>query len=441
MAELRPFTGVRYNPAVVGSDLATVVAPPYDVISPTEQAALYATSPHNIIRIEYGNTSDADTEQDNRYTRAAAALRDWLASGALQQEPSPAFYLIRHAFTLGGKEQSRRELLAAVRLEEWDRRVIRPHELTLAAPKADRLSLMHATSANVSPIYSTYPDADGQIARMLNTVEASPPAVEISGWKGADFRIWVITDEATITGIQKALVESPLYIADGHHRYETALAYQRERRAADPNPAPNAAYNYVMMSLTAGEDSGLRVLPLHRLVRGLSAALLAALPDKLAEQFEVREVPLPAPLGLEALLAQEGHDRPAFGLVGLQPGSLLLLQPRDVDALRRSSMPAEWSDGLRGLDVALLHRTIIGPLLDRGPAEADLGLLAFSHDTEETLHFVGSGEYQIAFMVNPTRPDQVMAVADAGDKMPQKSTFFYPKLPTGLVMHLLEGTR
>jgi uncharacterized protein (DUF1015 family) len=440
MAELRPFRGIRYGPQVIAQGMAAVLCPPYDVISPAEQAALYAASPYNVVRIEYGVVQPDDNDNNNRYTRAASALRDWLASGVLMQEQSPAFYLIRHEFTLGGRRTARRELIAAVHLEEWDSRVIRPHENTLPTPKADRFSLMRATNTNVSPIYSTYPDADGQIARLLDGVEATAPAFDIPNLKGAGFRFWVITDGAVIGDVQRALVESPLHIADGHHRYETALTYQRERRAADPGPTANAAYNYVMMSLTAAEDPGLRILPLHRLVRGLSPALLAALPDLLADQYELRDMPLPEPLALEELLAQEGQRRPTFGLAGLKPDRLLLLQPRDLEGVRRA-MPAAWSDALKGLDVALLHHTIIGPVLGYGTPEADQGLLAFSHDTAEALESLKNDEYQVAFLVNSTRPDQVVAVADAGDKMPQKSTFFSPKLPTGLVMHLLEGTR
>ncbi|MCX6023839.1 MAG: DUF1015 domain-containing protein [Chloroflexi bacterium] len=440
MAELRPFAGVRYDTTVAGP-LEALLAPPYDVISPTEQAALYAASPYNIIRIEYGQGSPDDNESENRYTRAVADLRAWLASGSLAQDAAPSFYLIRHSFEVNGRARSRRELLAAVRLEEWDRMVVRPHELTLAGPKVDRLNLMRAVSANTSPIYSLYPDGDGQLSRLLDTAETSPPAVEAPEWKGAGFKLWVISDPATVSGIQNALVESPLYIADGHHRYETALAYQREQRAADPAPTPDAPYNSVMMSLTAAEDPGLRILPLHRLVRGLNPETRDGLLARLSEIYDVKMMSLPAPQDIEDMLAEEGGSSPAFALAGLPPDQLALLTPRDVSALRSAVMPDDWSDGLRGLDVALLHRSILTPLLDRGPLEADLGLLAFSHDTAETLHFVASGEYQIAFLVNPTRPDQVMAVADAQEKMPQKSTFFYPKLPTGLVLRLLAGGR
>jgi len=437
MADVRPFAGLRYDPRVVGG-LDKVLAPPYDVISPAEQQALHDLHPNNIIRIELGMGRSSDVPGNDRYARAADCYREWLASGALRRDPSPAYYLIRHEFTLGGRRMGRREVMAAVRLEPWDRGVIRPHELTLSGPKADRFSLMQATSANTSPIFCLYPDVERAIGSILDEVERGEPAVNIPEWRGASYRIWTITGDATVAKLAELFGQRPLYIADGHHRYETALSYRQARRAADGDPSVDQAYDFVMMTLTASDDPGLRILPLHRLLRNLESATIASLPGRLTGNFDVSPFTYESPDGIEAQLAAGADGSPAIALAGLEPGKAFLLRPKNVTALR-AGMSADLTPGVRDLDVALLHQAILGPLFGYGAAEADAGLLAFSHDTGETLDFLGRGEFQIAFVLNPTRPGQVMTVADEGGKMPQKSTFFYPKLPTGLVMHLLDG--
>lgn len=443
MAELQPFPGLRYDPAAVGGDLAAVLAPPFDVISPDEQDALYHRSPYNIVRVEYPQASPEDTPDQNRYTRAAQALQTWRSDGKLRQDGRPALYLVSHEFVQHGRQYTRRELMAVVRLEPWDRRVVLPHELTLPQAKADRLQLYRACRSNISPVFSLYPDPEGKVAALLAQVEQGTPTVE-SGWGTSSVRLWTITDGQWIAAVQDALKDACLYIADGHHRYETALNYCHERASQDPAPTGREAYRYVLMGLTAAQDPGLLILPLHRLVRQARTADLGVLRGRLEGLFEVWEVPQEGDVAasaraIEAVLAAETSGRPTLALYGLKPGRFLVLGAIDAPALRRQVMPGEWSDAVCELDVSLLHHAILDPMLGIGPEGADQGKLAFEHDVARALHAVDEGQSQLAFLLHPTRVDQVIVVADAGEKLPAKSTFFFPKLPTGLVLHALEG--
>lgn len=449
MVEIRPFRGVRYNPEVV-KDLASVLAPPYDIITSKGQAELYQRSPFNIIRLEFGKPQPEDTPQSNRYTRAQAALKDWLQKEVIVAEADPALYLCHHYFQHQGQSYVRRELTVLVRLEEWEKGVILPHEHTLPEPKDDRLRLLKAIKANISPVYGLYKDPGGQVAAILRLVEEKNPDLEIPHWKPNDdgteagFRIWVIKDGEAIKGLVEALAHSNIYIADGHHRYETALAYRKERTAGHASSGEEP-FNYVMMGLTALSDPGLLVLPLHRLVRGLDASRKNGLKDKLGELFGIEHLPLrqdslEKDLGLvQTYMREDRPGLPTFGLLGLEYERVLILRPRYLTPLR-DAMPAAWAESLKQLDVSLLHAAILQGLLGIGkdPREVEEHL-AFTPYAEEAAGRVMAGEYQLAFLVNPILVEQMVEVAEAGCRMPQKTTYFYPKLPTGLVMNLLDG--
>ena len=447
MADVRPFRGLRFGPQA-GADLAALLAPPFDVISPQEQDLLHLQSPYNVVRLELGKTSPEDTVENSRYSRARALLAAWVRKGILIREDKPALYLCLHTFRQGGAARARWELLAQVRLAEWEERVVLPHEFTLPGPKVDRLDLLRATQTNISHIYAVYRDPDGALATVLEEqAGVSPvPLMEVAHWRDASFAVWAIDDADVIAHIRAHLASARLYIVDGHHRYETALAYRREQRAVRPDSTGEEGFNNVFMSLTSLADPGLAVLPIHRMVRGLSQAQFDGLRAGLAREWELERLSLPLSGGeidtrpLLEQLAKAGAAAPIFALYGLEPGAMLLLRPRSVQQLQ-ARLPRDWPDALRTLDLSLLHDVILHGYLaiarEAAHVEAALG---FTHDAGEALTQVRTGAYQLAILVNPTRVDQLVEVAEAGDKMPQKSTFFYPKLPAGLVMRPLEET-
>ena len=285
MADVRPFQALRYNTST--ENMAAVICPPYDVISPQQEAALLAHDLHNFIRIEYAKTLPTDNEGCNRYTRALDHLQEWLRDEVLKQDEKPAYYLHEHTYSYGGDKIIRRGLFARVRLEEWDKMVVRPHERTMAGPKKDRIKLIGTLEADTSPVFGLYKDEGRLIGDVLDQINGWPEAIEFAGEEGEYHRVWVITDAEAVAAIQRAFAEKPIYIADGHHRYESSLAYRNERYAIDPQILPDAAINFVMMSLTETGDPGLLILPTHRLVKGLAKNLLFILPERLREYFKV----------------------------------------------------------------------------------------------------------------------------------------------------------
>lgn len=434
MAEIRPFRGVRYNQGLV-KDLAEVICPPYDIITPQLQPALYHRSAYNFVQIEFGRESPQDTPTDNRYTRSAATLGQWLEQGILAADKTPAVYLHDHYFSYGGREYKRRGAVAAVRLEEWDKMVVRPHEGTLVEHKSDRLSLLWALQANTSPILVLFDDRGGRVSSLLAAEEQSQPIISLSGEEG--HRVWAITEPKTIEKLSASLIHQPLYIADGHHRYESALTYQRERRACS-SVSGDEAFNFVMMTLVAFSDPGLLILPPHRLLRGLSRATLSQLAADLKSFFEVEELPLNAPgvwQQVDDLLGGGETGEVRLVVFGASEGNLLLLRLRDPAAVS-GLMPYFHSERYKKLNVSVLDHVILEKFLGVGGGreEASLG---YTYSREDAVNRVVEREYQLAFLLSPLKPGVIKAIADAGDRMPRKSTYFYPKAPAGLVLHRL----
>ncbi|MFA5316535.1 MAG: DUF1015 domain-containing protein, partial [Dehalococcoidales bacterium] len=271
MAEIRPFRGVRYDPAL--TEPGTVICPPYDVISPRQKTELLERSRYNFVRLEAAQGLPQDTDQDNKFTRTRAMLDEWLERGVLKADAAPSLYLHDYYFGFAGKQYCRRELITTVRLEEWDRMVVRPHEDTFAEPKKERLDLMRATSAGLSPIMSLYQDPGKRLGALLEEAAGRKPELDFVAGRERHC-LWVITQKPLLEQIAQSLAAEPLYIADGHHRYESALAYCRSRRALSPDAGPDADFNFVLMTLIAFDDPGLLVLPPHRLVRGLSVDII-----------------------------------------------------------------------------------------------------------------------------------------------------------------------
>jgi uncharacterized protein (DUF1015 family) len=436
LADVRPFRGLRYCPGTA-ANLADLLSPPFDVISPEGQRFLLQRHPANIVRLELSQERPDDTPQDSRYTRAAATLNRWLAEGILAVDPEPAFYVYDQEFFRGGRLLRRRALLARVRLEPWDKGVVRPHEHTMTAPKEDRLQVLRHCRTSFSPVFALYRDPDGRLRTLIRQVDESAPLAQAHEPGGERHILYGLAGDASVGAIRDLLSDRTLYVADGHHRYETALAYREERRAAGwTGEEPE---NFAFMALTAAEDDGLVVLPIHRVVR------LDAIPEDLPARFEgpfvVEDVgPVHAGGALrDALsrLSEAGSAGPAYVAVGPGPSRLRLLRPRDPVALA-ASLPPGTPPAWRSLDVAVLQHAVFDGLLGIGAARLDRGdALEYTEDGAEALEAVASGRARLAFLVNATPVEQILAVADTGERMPQKSTFFYPKLATGLVMYPL----
>lgn len=437
MADIRPFAGVRYNPSLVG-DLASVVCPPYDIISPQMQGELYHRSPYNFVHVEYNRELPQDTPEDNRYTRAAATLQQWLAQGVLKADDAPAVYLYDQYFSHQGQRCRRRGITVRVRLEEWERNVVRPHEGTMSAPRGDRLSLLWALQANTSPVLAMYKDPEGEIAALLAAREQDEPVIDFTAPDGEAHRLWAITDAGTIDRLSRSLQSQPLYIADGHHRYESALTYRQERRARLSSFSGEEGFNFVMMTLVDFADPGLVILPPHRLVRGVPRALRDGLLSRLQPFFEIRELSLPA-YGTRPRLDEflDGKtDSVRLAIYGLSGKNLFLLELRGFD-LTDPMMPQFHSELYRRLDVSIVDHVILGGILGLGQDSGETAV-AYRYDRREAIDAVREGEYQLAVLLSPVRAEVIKAVADAGERMPRKSTYFYPKLPSGLVLHRLD---
>lgn len=429
MAQIIPIRGLRYNPQVVG-DMAAVVTPPYDVITPEAQERYYQRHPYNIVRLEYGKSEPDDDTVNNSYTRAAAIFAAWRKEGVLIQEEKPALYLYEQEFQARGRRLKRHGFFCAVRLERYERGIIMPHEETLAAPKRDRLELLRACRTNFSPIFGLYADKEASVPAVLLRA-AGKPVISFYDEFGHAHRLWVISDPAVIRKVQDRLAEERILIADGHHRYESALVYSEEQGAPGP-------HQFVMMVLVNIYDPGLVVLPTHRLVRDGGNLELPRVLQALEEQFVIAEAPPASAWNFEAFLASlASRGRHAYGLYAGH-GKLYILKLR-ASVPVQELLPQDKSPAWRELDVAILHHLVLDRILGIGPQEGASGdLLAYTRDEERALELVDSGEYRLGFFLNPTRVEEVVAVAEAGDRMPQKSTYFYPKLITGLVLNPLE---
>ncbi|MBI2939248.1 MAG: DUF1015 domain-containing protein [Chloroflexi bacterium] len=447
MAEIRPFRAVRYVESIVGS-LSRVVTAPYDIISPAAQADFYARSAHNAIRLEFGQEYPTDTPSNSRYTRAAQTFASWQAQGVLAADDTAGLYVYDETFTVGGTRRTRRGLFALVRVEDWENGIVLPHERTLPKPKADRLELLRATRANFSPILAMYDDPSGRIVTAIgDAIEGQPPVAEMSLLDGSvpaaatGQRLWRGDGPQVVEVIRRAFATKRIFIADGHHRYETALAYRNEQRAGGQPPGGPA--DYALMLLLEMGDPGLVILPIHRLIRGLTSLDSHRLRGQLAVLFAIDAVDATGleaqPRALEGLLAAAathadgGH---AFAVAGLSPAQVHILRLRDRHAIWGHSVTH--SDAWRSLDIAVLHEVILGPMLGLGGREVESeGYVEYTHgqDAASVLRAVRAGDAQLAFLVNPTRVTQIRDVALASDRMPQKSTYFVPKPVTGLVFY------
>ncbi len=435
MAEVRPFRGVHYNQGLL-NHWEDVICPVYDIINPQQQTELYSRSDDNFVRLEFGRELPQDTDTDNKYTRAAATLEQWLQQSVMLTDKSPAIYLHDHYFTYAGREYKRRGLIVRVRLEEWDKMVIRPHEGTMTKPKADRLNLLWTLQVNTSPILALFEDPRKQIASLLAAQERNEPLLNLKKTDGEGHKVWALTDPTVVGQIQSYMSNQPLYIADGHHRYESALAHQRQRLACSPSASREEGFNFVMMTLIDFADPGLLILPPHRLVRGIAKGAVDALMPRLQVFFEVEDLPLNAPDIWEQVDRQLNKtDGVRLALYGLTAGRLFLLRLRDQTAVN-SMMPYFHSDLYKSLDVSILDHVVLEKLLGLGDNKEGQ-FLGFTYDRQAAVNRVLAQEYQLAFIIRPIKGETIKAIADVRDRMPKKSTYFYPKPPAGLIINRL----
>lgn len=437
MAEIRPFRGVRYNQQII-SDLSAVICPPYDIITPQLQDELYQCSEYNFVRIEYNRELPQDNAQDNRYTRSAASIARWLEDGIFKFDSRPSFYIHQHSFTCQGRQYKRNNIMACIRLEEWEKKVIRPHENIIPRAKSDRLSLLWACQANTSPILAMFEDPRQIISFALTAQEVHPPLINVVDQFGERHRVWAVTQPEVIRQIQEVIADQPLYIADGHHRYDSALTYCREMVSRSSSYTGEEGYNFALASLVDFADPGLLILPPHRLLRGISRSLLNGLESQLRAFFDIEELPLNLPdlwQKVDSLLSgmKPDMERVRLAVFGLETDRLLILTLREIEAVNRL-MPAFHVDLYKKLDVSLVDHVILEKLLAFDKDKEEKALI-YCYDRMEALRRVEDREYQLAFLLNPVRPELIRSIADAGDRMPRKSTYFYPKSPAGLVFY------
>jgi uncharacterized protein (DUF1015 family) len=430
MAEIRAFTGLRYNPQIAG-DLGQLICPPYDVISRDQQKALYDRSPYNMIRLEYGMVFSDDAPGHDRDSRAARDYLDWKRDGVLKRDSQPAIYIHDHYFEYHGNKR-RRGILARVRLETEGNRTILPHEHTVAGVKSDRLQLMKACSANFSPIFILYDDSSGQMGAALDRYTMTEPTVECRVPEGDVHKVWAVTDEKLNSMARKVMGGQISYIADGHHRYETCQAYREEQQALSSSTTGEEGYCFMLMTLIPFSDPGLFVLPIHRLLKGLSKQSIELIRSLLVRYFDIREIETKGSGRSDVYLERAGAQ---IAVAGLVADHLLLCKLKSATTLEKL-MPANRSEAYRSLPVSLLHHLILDHVVEVKSGVVDL---SYTHEEDEALTKLGSGSCQLAFVLPPTPVATIKAIADSGDRMPGKSTFFYPKLPTGLVINPLDS--
>lgn len=437
MAIIKPFQGLRYNRDVI-EDISSVVTPPYDVISPQEQERYYQIHPNNIIRLDLGKDFPEDTAETNKYTRAAEFLEIWKKDGILKQDDAPAIYIYDQEFASGNNWLVRRGFIALVKLEPFDKGTIYPHEQTLPGPKADRLKLTQSCRANLSSIFALFPDENNAIDTYLSSMAVPNPDVDFIDDTGVKNKLWVIKERQTIDKLVALMKAKPLFIADGHHRYETALVYKEQMHKEVGNEGDDLPSDYVMMVCVSMNNDGLKILPAHRLVRHIKDYHFDRILQSIQESFKVellgkgcRIEDFMSSLNNEtkghAFVMYAGHEDAYY--------KLRLSNEKLVDAVFAKDHP-EW----RHLDAGILHGMIINKIL--GINSNDVAMkdcVKYVKNETEAVSLVRSGQYQLAFFLNPTRIEQVREIAMTRKVMPPKSTYFYPKLITGIVINSLNS--
>jgi uncharacterized protein (DUF1015 family) len=433
MPEIQAFRALRYDLGHVGS-LSEVVAPPYDVIDAKLQEDLYQRHPCNVVRLILNRIEPGDDESNNRYTRAKRFLKNWQSEGVLFTEADPAVYVYHQQFEFAGREYTRRGFMVRARLSRFGEGLVFPHEETMPGPKIDRLMLTAVCKANLSQIFGLYPDPDCEAQTLLEEAIGDAAPVEAVDHLGVVHRLWPVTDVSVVSAVAAAMGPKPIFIADGHHRYETACEYRdqvREGGVLDPEHPSN----FVLMMCVAMEDPGLAVLPTHRLLTGVPELSAEELAGRLGDSFVCE----PAGEGPEAAHAlwQQIEAEGAQGTLALftrKDNRWTLLRLTEAGRGRMADAAQDHAPQWQGLGVSLLHRLILQTLL----GIEELPKPGYVHLVDEVVQGLASGEYPMAALVMPATVDHIRALSMQGERMPAKSTYFYPKLLSGLVINPLE---
>jgi uncharacterized protein (DUF1015 family) len=433
MPEIQAFRGIRYDLGHVGS-LSDVIAPPYDVIGPELQKQLYERHPCNVVRLELNRIEPGDDEADNRYTRAARFFKNWRSEGVLFQESDPAIYVYHQEFTLGGRTYLRRGFTARLRLSPFGEGQVFPHEHTMSKPKLDRLMLTVVCKANLSPIFALYSDPREETYRTLETAIAGRIPLEATDHLGVAHRIWPVIDVGVIAAVAAQMGPRPVFIADGHHRYETACKYRHETYESG-SLRPDHPANYVLMTFVAMEDPGLVILPTHRLFRNAPAMTAPQLVARLGDCFTARgggEGPEQAPAVWDEI--EIGGGQGTLALYTRDDRQWTIVEITDAGRAKLAAVAADQNDEWRQLGVSILHRLLLETLLGCPPSEET----KYVHCAEDVVEELGSGEFPLAALVMPATVDHVRTISLQGHRLPIKTTYFYPKLAAGLVINPLK---
>jgi uncharacterized protein (DUF1015 family) len=439
MADIRPFRGIRYNGEAIG-DLSLVVAPPYDVIDDEQRDGYYNRHPYNVIRLILNRPMKKDTDAEQPYVRSAQFLDRWLAQRILIQDPVPGIYLYRQRYLMDGGYRECTGMLARVRIQEFDEGVILPHENILPKPLDDRTRLLEQTRTNLSAVHTLYSDPAEKLRDPILAEMERFPLAQFQTQDGMAHDVWGVTDQKFIDKVTSSLKKKPLYIADGHHRYQTALDYRNKRREAGEITDDDDPGNFIMMMIVEMENPGLALLPVHRVLLASEGQDLDGMLKGLETWFSIAEVEVPkGPRSGQVYhlvrdLAKAGESTRAFGLY-LKDGRFLLLSWKsNLDV--HKEIEGEFSPAYKDLDVSVFQRLVVEEVLGVAPDRASVeAALTFARDPLEAVRQVDEGPGAAAFLLNPTRVEQVRAVADHGEKMPQKSTYFHPKPCSGVLMN------
>lgn len=440
MTGIIPFRGLLYDPQKVS--IRDVIAPPYDIITPGMLDTLYSRSPYNISRIDCGKDAEGDDAKNNKYVRSATALDEWIRSGIMKYAGSPAFYLYETTYVAEGQTRVMRGVFAAVRLVPLGEGVF-PHEKTNSKPKLDRLNLIQACRANISPVFTLYDNPGSDLKSLLDRVQQSPPYFECSGDDAILHRFWIIDGLSEVACLKEAISGCDMFIADGHHRYETSLEFQRIMREAEGStykgepaapggkvpaihgeresaPPGESGYDYVLMLLVNISDGGITILPTHRLLRSIPDDPIGPLRGL----FKVEHVTS----GLDS--SANSFSSAITGAIRGKAGTFGLYLPGS-DGFYTLEYTGEVPEGIFGMDVMILHEIIFKKLYNVWDFDYEM-------NPQKTVERVKNGEFKAAFILNPTKVGDVELSAKTGVRMPAKSTYFYPKIPTGMVLNALE---
>ena len=423
MPEIRPFKGLRYDPETAG-DMGGIICPPYDIIPPSMQQELYDSSGYNAVRLEL-------PKEDDPYGAAAERLVQWVQEGALMQDDEPALYPYFQTYNdPEGNTYTRKGFFCALRLHEFSEKKVLPHERTLSGPKKDRLNLFKKTRANISSIFGLYADEELQADRAIETFAANHEPVVDAAFQGVRNRLWKMTDPDIVATVQQVLLDRQVYIADGHHRYETGVNYRNLQAEENPSHTGDEPYNFILIYLANIFDEGLIIFPLHRMVHSLEQFSPEGLIETLSTNFEVK--PLGGREDLKLYLEGESSSH-VYGVV--TSGGVWGMRLKNPPAtLLGDSVPSP----LLQLSVVVLHELILQRMLGITPeAMRSQANLVYEEDDRKVFDAVENGDIQVGFIVKPTTVQQVRDISQTGEVMPQKSTYFYPKIMTGLVMHRL----